>query len=290
MQGLAGFAWWGSLLSLPGAEAAFARPEDELLRWLVPDLVLFGVGSLAVAWAAARRHAIFGTLQRALLWWIGLMDLWCLVVLATGGPGLGFVLMSVSWLGTLFAGRALFAEFGCRGFSAPLFHEMRGASGGRALWWTLAQVVVVWPVFLLLGPAVLVDCERILGVAAFEFRHQRVVGLALFVFASALNLWSGFAMARQGRGTPLPLACAPRLVCAGPYAFVRNPMAVFGLTQGLAVALWAGSWLTLAYVVMGGLVWDLVVRPVEEADLSARFGAGYEAYRREVRCWWPRLR
>jgi protein-S-isoprenylcysteine O-methyltransferase Ste14 len=42
-------------------------------------------------------------------------------------------------------------------------------------------------------------------------------------------------------------------------------------------------------VAAGVLVWQFVLRPVEERDLAARFGAAYEAYRRAVRCWWPRL-
>ncbi|MEM6337020.1 MAG: isoprenylcysteine carboxylmethyltransferase family protein, partial [Bacteroidota bacterium] len=73
----------------------------------------------------------------------------------------------------------------------------------------------------------------------------------------------------------------------GPYRCVRNPMAVGGLSQGLAVGLWLGAWSVFAYVVAGGLLWHVFVRPIEEADLAARFGSRYEAYRRRVRCWIP---
>ena len=95
-------------------------------------------------------------------------------------------------------------------------------------------------------------------------------------------------MALRGEGTPLPTACARQLVVAGPYAYVRNPMAVFGLAQGAAVGIALGSWLVLAYVAAGGLLWNAVVRPAEEADMERRFGDAYRRYREQVRCWVPR--
>lgn len=53
---------------------------------------------------------------------------------------------------------------------------------------------------------------------------------------------------------------------AGPYRFVRNPMALAGVTQAAAVGLMLGSWLVVAYAVIGSSLWNHVVRPGEEAD------------------------
>jgi protein-S-isoprenylcysteine O-methyltransferase Ste14 len=97
-------------------------------------------------------------------------------------------------------------------------------------------------------------------------------------------------MALRGRGTPLPLDAARVLVVTGPYAWVRNPMAVAGLAQGAAVALWHGSAVVGAYVVAGGLFWHIVVRPLEEANLAHTFGRSFEEYRDRVPLWWPRWR
>jgi protein-S-isoprenylcysteine O-methyltransferase Ste14 len=49
------------------------------------------------------------------------------------------------------------------------------------------------------------------------------------------------------------------------------------------------SWLVVAYALAGSLVWNSVVRPLEEADLEGRFGDEFRRYRSSVRCWWPRL-
>ncbi|MEL6445756.1 MAG: isoprenylcysteine carboxylmethyltransferase family protein [Bacteroidota bacterium] len=169
-----------------------------------------------------------------------------------------------------------------------LFQEAKEASAAWNLAKTALQTSVFWAVLLFLVPGLLVCIEAMLGVPSFA--PQRGGGVAVFVVASALGLWSGATMAVVGQGTPLPLDTARKLVIRGPYAWVRNPMAVAGLTQGAGVGLVLGSWGVLLYVLAGGLLWHTLVRPVEEADLAARFGASFEQYRRAVRCWWPRWR
>ena len=47
-------------------------------------------------------------------------------------------------------------------------------------------------------------------------------------------------------------------------------MAVAGLGQGLAVTIYTGSGLVLGYVLVGALLWQCVVRPLEEDDLLRR--------------------
>jgi protein-S-isoprenylcysteine O-methyltransferase Ste14 len=49
----------------------------------------------------------------------------------------------------------------------------------------------------------------------------------------------------------------------------------------------------LGLLLYAGVVWAAVaafVRFYEEPTLTSRFGADYEAYRRAVPAWWPRLR
>ncbi len=155
---------------------------------------------------------------------------------------------------------------------------------------TLAETAVFWLVFLLAVPLALARVEAWLGIPSFAFPTQQVSPWLAFAVAGALGLWSGATMAVQGRGTPLPLACPTRLVVAGPYRFVRNPMAIAGLLQGACVGLALGSPLTLLYVLVGGGAWNLAIRPIEERDLEARFGQAFRAYRSAVRCWVPRTR
>lgn len=57
--------------------------------------------------------------------------------------------------------------------------------------------------------------------------------------------------------------------------------------QGLGVALVLASICALAVPVAMATVWQLLLRPREEAFLAERFGAEFEAYRDTVPCWVP---
>ena len=115
------------------------------------------------------------------------------------------------------------------------------------------------------------------------------VGVAVLVLASALGIWSAVVMSTRGDGTPLPSAMPNRLVIAGPYRRIRNPMAVAGILQGAAIGLILQSWLVVAYAVVGSMVWNYVIRPLEESDLKERFGDEFQQYRDTVRCWVPQV-
>ena len=151
---------------------------------------------------------------------------------------------------------------------------------------TLLQTGIIWSLALWVVPQLIHRAELAWGVPGFA--PPRGSGWLLFSVASCLGLWSGWTMAWRGEGTPLPLDTARKLVIAGPYRWVRNPMAVAGLAQGFAVGLLLGSYLILAYALAGGLIWQVLVRPIEEADLTRRFGEPYLGYCHQVRCWRPR--
>ncbi len=155
---------------------------------------------------------------------------------------------------------------------------------------TLVQIVVIWTLTLVVAPLLIVRVESWLGLDVRPMlpRGLELAGVAVFAGASTLGLWSAWTMAIVGRGTPLPLDPAVRLVIAGPYRWVRNPMAIGGLAQGAGVALWAGSPGVLLFVLCGFVVWNYAIRLWEERDLVRRFGEPYEQYRRDVDCWLPR--
>lgn len=169
--------------------------------------------------------------------------------------------------------------------------QARSASSAWNVTKTFVQMVVFWSVFLFVFPPLIGRVEESLGLALPWARPGawRAVAVVIFAAAGALGLWSAWIMATEGKGTPLPFDCPRRLVVRGPYRVVRNPMAIAGLSQAAAVGMFLHSWAVLAYVLAGFVVWNYLVRRWEEDDLSQRFGAPYEQYRRHVRCWFPRL-
>ena len=128
-----------------------------------------------------------------------------------------------------------------------------------------------------------------MGMGTVQFPFQFAVAVLLFGCASVLSLASGIIMAVSGSGTPLPTATASQLVVAGPYRWLRNPMAVAGITQGIAVGIGMGSVTVIGYALCGAVVWHNVARPIEEADLVARFGESYQTYQATTGLWIPKF-
>jgi len=284
-QALGGAAWWLTVLLSPFVRHVTLGTLDPL-PIAVADIPLFVVAS-AVAGFGVRVAAIIAT------GWTGLVA----IVLAgyatlTGEAGWGVLLMVAAAGGSVLAlCLILFGRVPTRWLIAGpfAFRVARLRSVGAILAATAGQLVVFWGVFLVVGPLILVVLERRWRVG-FDFPDfARPIGLIVLILASALGIWSAAAMAVAGRGTPLPVAMPSRLAIAGPYRFVRNPMAMAGIVQGIAIGILFSSWLVIAYAVIGSVIWNLAVRPHEEADLEQRFGAEFDRYRDAVRCWIPRL-
>src|ERR687893_2409121 len=119
---------------------------------------------------------------------------------------------------------------------------------------------------------------------------MRVLG-GLLIVAGLIVLVQAFVrFVVEGFGTPAPVAAPERLVVGGAYRFVRNPMYVAVLAAIVGQSLLLGQ---LGLLLYAGVTWVAVaafVRFYEEPTLTRRFGVDYEAYRRAVPAWWPRLR
>jgi protein-S-isoprenylcysteine O-methyltransferase Ste14 len=171
--------------------------------------------------------------------------------------------------------------------AADLFRIARPAPGWLNVTKTALQTTIFWTVLLLIVPSWIVRLTRPWAMAGTGFAPMPTTAAVLFACFGLLGLTSGYTLATRGAGTPLPLDAPRHLVVNGPYAWVRNPMAIAGLGQGMAVGIWFGSVWVLAYSLAGGLLWNFLVRPVEERYMQQEFGAEYDAYRRTVRCWIP---
>ena len=101
-------------------------------------------------------------------------------------------------------------------------------------------------------------------------------------------LWVGIYRTREGGGGPGIAIPPDRLVLAGPYRWVRNPMYLGHLVflAGLALAL--GSWIGAALLVFHAAWFDRRVREDEER-LAGLFGEPYREYCRRVKRWVPGL-
>jgi protein-S-isoprenylcysteine O-methyltransferase Ste14 len=117
----------------------------------------------------------------------------------------------------------------------------------------------------------------------------RIMGGALVVGGAAFLLHAFARFVIEGIGTPAPVAPTERLVVGGVYRHVRNPMylAVGSTIAGQALLL--GQWGLLAYAALFFAIVATFVITYEEPTLERQFGADYDAYRRAVPGWLPRL-
>jgi protein-S-isoprenylcysteine O-methyltransferase Ste14 len=117
------------------------------------------------------------------------------------------------------------------------------------------------------------------------------VGGAIFILVGLVSLVDSFVrFALVGLGTPAPVAPPSMLVVSGQYRHVRNPMYVAVLLILIGQSLLLGSIAVLRYCLLVWVFFHAFVRLYEEPTLTARFGPSYEAYRKHVGRWWPRIR
>jgi protein-S-isoprenylcysteine O-methyltransferase Ste14 len=113
---------------------------------------------------------------------------------------------------------------------------------------------------------------------------------SILVMAGLAVLLHSFArFAFEGAGTPAPIAPTERLVVGGAYRYVRNPMYVAVLSIIIGQALLFADWSLVLYAGVVAAAVFTFVRLYEEPTLARRYGDEYEAYRRAVPGWLPRL-
>jgi protein-S-isoprenylcysteine O-methyltransferase Ste14 len=285
-QALAGAGWWIAVALSPFVREATLGGLDARLI-VVFDLPLFVVASAvaafgirAAAWVATC-WTILVTLSLAVYATVTTEAGWGVLVMAAAAAAsvLALCLLVIGRIPTEWMARGPFAFRPAVSRGSSVIHLVS----------TLGQIVVFWGFFLVVLPLVVRLLEHRWHVSLPLPGFTTPLGGVVLALACALGIWAAIAMSVKGNGTPLPAAMANRLVVAGPYIFVRNPMAVAGIVQGVAVGLLLSSWLVVAYALVGSLVWNYAIRPLEEADLESRFGDEFRRYCDAVRCWVPRL-
>lgn len=283
--------WWTLIFQIPWMQRRFFGPvyDAEFTRiFFLADAVMLvacGLTAFVLLVGQGRRPAricawiVFGAYAYAFLETISL---------AIRYPDAynGLVLMMLG------AGTALIFAIGLEGLSllwGPFrFRTAPQRPEEHNLVASILQTATMWFTFLVVIPGVVAALEGYFRWTKHWIVVPMAIPAALFVSGAIVGISAMAAMVRAGGGTPLPAACAPKLVVSGIYRFTRNPMAWSGILQGVAIGVWLGSPLIIVYALLGGIAWDIIVRPEEEADLLARFGSDYEKYRDAVPCWWFR--
>lgn len=141
---------------------------------------------------------------------------------------------------------------------------------------TSNRTFVAWPIVLL-------------GVEALlQQGWPRIIpwGLPLLAWGYLQYRLVGNYRSRIGGGGPGVSIPPERIVEAGPYRWVRNPMYLGHLIFFAGLAITLGSWVAAAVFAFHLFWFDRRVREDEER-LLALFGAPYADYCRRVKRWIP---
>lgn len=284
--------WWVLVFANPGTQPYFFgdfSSQSLVNLFLVPDVVSALLGSVATIialskgykWVGFAAAVTFGAQGYAALLTVGIA-----IHSPQSYPGACLMLLSSGVLA------ALALRFsGIEILWGPFRFQQAQRDRQSYCLQSLLQSAGMWLVFLGLLPATIAAIEAQLGFSASWIEAGWILPVAIFLFVAAgtVGLVSGNTMAKLGEGTPLPSSCTNKLVVSSPYGYIRNPMATTGITQGVAVGMAIGSPLCIAVALLGGIWWEILVRPVEEEFLRSQFGPAYDAYRAAVPCWWIRL-
>ena len=154
----------------------------------------------------------------------------------------------------------------------------------RAIAW--AEMIVLFFALYAGIPWVGLQIDRWLRISPWPPPIQWI-GFGLFAFGLLGLAWCFLLFARVGRGTPNPSLPPQALVIVGPYAWTRNPIALFHAAALFGLSLFLGSVSAAAIVVLlSAPVHVAMLR--EERTLERRFGEAYAAYRDRVPRWIPR--
>jgi protein-S-isoprenylcysteine O-methyltransferase Ste14 len=145
----------------------------------------------------------------------------------------------------------------------------------------IGVVLVLLPEQILIGTGI----TRPAQIGSVE-----AAGLVLVGLGAALALWCVGTFALVGQGTPAPFDPPRKLVAAGPYRWVRNPMYIGAGMALTGAALFYEAAALVAFAAAFLVAAHLFVVFYEEPTLERTFGARYADYRNAVPRWVPTWR
>ncbi|HEX9372032.1 MAG TPA: isoprenylcysteine carboxylmethyltransferase family protein [Roseiflexaceae bacterium] len=181
----------------------------------------------------------------------------------------------------------------------PMLERWRAWLRPRGVWaWYVVEVGLMW-----IGSAIVLALLGLFGPRWLDWSWQgppalQAIGGALLAVSVLIGVWAvgqmgwarllfAAALFPPGRGAE-EQRIPQKLVVAGPYRYVRNPLYDTDMTLMLGAALLTQNW-GLALLLAAYVAQLLMQLRLEERELRARFGEPYVRYCRLVPRFIPRL-
>lgn len=159
--------------------------------------------------------------------------------------------------------------------------------------WRQARAIAVLPgsVTVIVPAAILAFLEAPLvgwGLGGAGAALTALAGIVLIGCGFAVWLWTVRLLSRIGKGTLAPWDPTSRLVVAGPYRHMRNPMITAVVAVLIGEGVLFGSLGILIWAALFALCNQAFFLLSEEPGLERRFGEEYRDFKRNVPRWLPR--
>ena len=146
--------------------------------------------------------------------------------------------------------------------------------------------VAIFGIFAFYVPLQLADSEKHTTLSILEpFRLFGPVLVALGVIGYIMSIWRFIA---EAAASPM-LGDSGKIITTGIYRYTRNPIYIFVWLILFGESLFFTSLDLLYYLIFWIVIFNLLVRFVEEPYMRSQFGEEYDNYCRKVHRWFPRL-
>ena len=118
-----------------------------------------------------------------------------------------------------------------------------------------------------------------------------IIGILLFVIGTLLHIWTGLLLGLWGLvGLPeISTLIKSRLVKEGPFSVVRHPTYLAHTLMFSGIFLMTEVLMVFILTLLDFILINFLIIPLEERELSIRFGEEYRLYIKNVPQFFPRL-
>jgi protein-S-isoprenylcysteine O-methyltransferase Ste14 len=160
---------------------------------------------------------------------------------------------------------------------------------GNVLYRLIVRVIEVISIAYVAVPAMCKLLENLFGFVIIIPSPYNWLGIVMLAPGLFLLIWTFWAFAVIGKGTPVPYEASQNLITGGPYRYVRNPMVTATHFIMLGTAIILSSYILLILTILSVFSNHQYTVEVEEKEMEFRFGQEYLEYKARVSRWIPRL-
>jgi len=143
---------------------------------------------------------------------------------------------------------------------------------------------VLPPTYLFIAIAIMVVLHFVFPVGKFIVFPWRLLGAIPLALGILINLIADRAFKRH-KTTVKPFEGSTLLITSGVFRFSRHPMYLGFVLILMGIAVFMGSLMPYAVIVVFAILMDIIFIRIEERMLEEKFGEAWLEYKEKVRRW-----